>query len=155
MAKQRTLRNFWRHRSGANDKSRLLHPPPYEFPGEGHLKPRSKLAFTLKFFRFSSTEPKLEPRILATDIPQWCWSILQCREWIAAVLMHYMNYGRPVAVSMAGRFEGYGPNIYLRDRQEWIKILGEHNGRGVYEMILSVRRSKGAVPKKNHDTSLG
>lgn len=45
----------------------------------------------------------------------------------------------------ANEFHGYGPNIYLGNNAEWKKLLGE-NGRGLYIMIVGMRRKEVAVP---------
>jgi len=64
------------------------------------------------------------------------------------------------AQKIAGKFEGYGPTIYLLKTQEWRDLLGNASaGDSVYAMLLGVRNRKGAVPKTvvlrhgNEDTS--
>jgi len=86
-------------------------------------------------------------RIEASDVPQWRWSNAQCREWLIAVLVTYLNYNNTDAFDLAENLHGFGPNLYLRSVESWIKILGDDEGRGVYSILFEVRRQKGAVPK--------
>lgn len=133
------LRTFWREHFGSKDMSRFFQvsrdsPPPYQ---------------KLKNGKKQSNNPASSPKtILATDVPQWLWSNLQCRQWLLAVLVTYMNIEPTAAATSADRFEGYGPNIYIRDLQAWNDLLGDHNGAGIYMMLLSVRHHKGAIPRK-------
>jgi hypothetical protein len=64
------------------------------------------------------------------------------------------------AQKIAGKFEGYGPTIYLMITQEWRGLLRNVSaGDSVYAVLLGVRNQKGVVPKTvilrhgNEDTS--
>jgi hypothetical protein len=64
-----------------------------------------------------------------------------------AVLVTYLNYTNTDALAVAKNLHGFGPNLYLRSMETWMKLLGNDEGRGVYAIIFGVRREKGAVPK--------
>ncbi|KAL2065841.1 hypothetical protein VTL71DRAFT_3511 [Oculimacula yallundae] len=115
--------------SNANKPSQDTTPPP----------PYSSIPST------SPSSPRTQ--ILASSTPQWTWTTAQCREWLEAVLVHYMGFYSGAAVDKALEMEGFGPNIYLRSKGEWIELLGEENGKGVYAMLLAVRDQEGAVPE--------
>ncbi|KAL2061425.1 hypothetical protein VTL71DRAFT_7698 [Oculimacula yallundae] len=89
----------------------------------------------------------LTKAISSSDIPQWVWSANQCMQWLFAVLVDRMNISPDEATVLTERLNGCGPNMYLRTNEDWVQLLGEENGFGVYAMLLAVRRSKGAVPK--------
>ena len=56
------------------------------------------------------------------------------------------NMTAEAAETTANKFEGFGPNIYRMEQQEWVDMLGR-NGRGLYAMILAMRDEEGVVPK--------
>ena len=47
---------------------------------------------------------------------------------------------------MANRFHGFGPNIYMHNQQDWINLLGQEAGVGVYGMLLAFRYKRVIVP---------
>ena len=108
----------------------------------------------------SSTTTTPSQKIKATDTPQWHWSRSQCRAWLIVLCTDLLDIESKEAQKIAGKFEGYGPTIYLMATQEWRDLLGIASaGDSVYAMLLGVRNRKGAVPKTvvlrhgNEDTS--
>jgi hypothetical protein len=63
------------------------------------------------------------------------------------VLTTFMDYEPATAEAIASTLDGYGPNIYRRNMDDWIKILGKENGGGVYMTLLTVRHKRGAIPR--------
>lgn len=64
-----------------------------------------------------------------------------------AVLTTYMNYEVPDAEVIAARLGGFGPNMYSRKAVAWVGLLGDEDGYGVYNLLMTLRHKKGAVPK--------
>jgi hypothetical protein len=58
----------------------------------------------------------------------------------------YFNFSLEDAAAASRKFEGFGPTLYMKSMDLWVKMLGE-NGRGLYALILSLKWKKGAVPK--------
>jgi hypothetical protein len=85
--------------------------------------------------------------IKPTDTPQWKWTAKQCKAWFFLVLTIFMDYDPATAEAIASTLDGYGPNIYRRNMDDWIKILGKENGGGVYMTLLTVRHKRGAIPR--------
>ena len=83
---------------------------------------------------------------IASKVPQWKWSTNECRRWLRAACVVYFNFSLEEAEASAEKFEGFGATLYLKTQASWIEILGE-NGRGLYGLIYSLRRKRGAVPK--------
>ncbi|KAE9375203.1 hypothetical protein N431DRAFT_502158 [Stipitochalara longipes BDJ] len=83
--------------------------------------------------------PYLEPlpHIQQTSVPQWLWTNAECRRWLHLVCHCTLGLNYEESSEIASRFEGCGPNIYtLKERAE-----------GVWSLLVSMRRKKGAVPK--------
>src|SRR4051794_30025803 len=78
----------------------------------------------------------LSPKIKATDIPQWRWSQVQCREWLAKVLGTYLNFTKREAEAKAQEFVGFGPVLFMMNREAWWEWLGGQVGEGVYALVL-------------------
>lgn len=55
----------------------------------------------------------------ASLIPQWRWTNTQCRAWLRYVLMHYSGRTEDEAAALVGEFEGWGPNLYMKDKKQW------------------------------------
>jgi hypothetical protein len=69
--------------------------------------------------------PQLPPtRIRASDTPQWRWNKEQCRTWLQAVLMEYCSKSRAEAFRLSEQFEGFGPSLYIKSCENWVKWLG-------------------------------
>jgi hypothetical protein len=85
--------------------------------------------------------------IKASDVPQWRWSNLQCRQWLIAVFTTYLNYSEADALAAAKRFDGFGANMYGTTFDGWQKIFGSSAGAGIFNLIFAARREEGAVPK--------
>lgn len=85
--------------------------------------------------------------IKPTDTPQWKWTAKQCKAWLFLVLTTSLDYDPATAEAIASRLDGYGPNMYNRNMDDWIKILGPENGGGLYLTLLTIRHEKGAIPK--------
>ncbi|KAE9366696.1 hypothetical protein N431DRAFT_77781 [Stipitochalara longipes BDJ] len=83
---------------------------------------------------------------MASKAPQWRWSTNESREWLKAVCVVYFNFSLEEAEATAKKFEGFGATIYLKSIDSWIMLLGE-NGRGLYGMLVGLRRERGAVPR--------
>lgn len=84
--------------------------------------------------------------IKASETPQWLWSNAQCRAWIAAVCIEYLQYSERDAYAAAEGVKGFGPRLFGMRLQEWTQILGNADGYSVYTLVFSIARKKGAVP---------
>jgi hypothetical protein len=51
------------------------------------------------------------------------------------------------AAEVAKGWTGFGPNIYVTRREDWKRLIGEDQRRGLYFMLVSMRDEKGACPK--------
>jgi hypothetical protein len=103
-------------------------------------KPRKSLATFLRPFA---------KRIRAADTPQWAWSNVQCREWLAAVLVEYCNRDPVVARELAENMfadGGFGPRLYTTKLVTWEGYVGKRDAEGIHGLLLSLRKEKGAVP---------
>ncbi|KAH6679394.1 hypothetical protein B0J14DRAFT_580648 [Halenospora varia] len=80
----------------------------------------------------------------AFDIPQWIWSVHQCREWIVAVLTTHLDFTHDDA-EYARSFNGFGARLYGYICDEWKQLLGYDEGWSVFYLLLSMRHKKGAV----------
>lgn len=110
-------------------------PPPYSngapaAPGKATAK---------------STPARIVP-IEATDTPQWKWTELQCQEWYAAVFVESLEYSPQKAMELARTIEGWGPSIFMRTKEDWIKLLANGKGIAIYALIVSKSHKRGAVP---------
>jgi hypothetical protein len=67
--------------------------------------------------------------------------------WLLDICTSYLNLDIKTANGVAEKFKGFGPEIYLMKQSDWVKLVGEGNGRSVYTLLVSVRREKGAIPR--------
>ncbi|CAG8975396.1 hypothetical protein HYALB_00011477 [Hymenoscyphus albidus] len=86
-------------------------------------------------------------KIKAKHTPQWRWSNHQCKEWITAVLVTYLNLPLAEAEAKASQFEGFGPSLFERDHAWWEWFLGDGVGSPVFSLIFSLRDEPGALPE--------
>jgi len=93
------------------------------------------------------TMSKTPTRIQATDTPQWEWSTSQCQAWFYEFLISKLDYAPEAAGEVAGKLDGFGPNIYSRTVRDWRELLGHEQGEGIYSWLLGVRRQEGAIPR--------
>lgn len=115
------FRNLFRRRNDKCQCRTMQHPPSYTpHDANRHIK-------------------------LASDIPQWRWSNIECRAWLIAVCTTYLSWSMDDALAAAQKFNGFGPDIYLMRIANWEELLGVGNARGVYTLLLQVRDS--AVPE--------
>ncbi len=114
----------------------LIKPPSYQVTEDQPSRKRTNPLTRL-----------FEQKIRATDTPKWRWTQSQCREWIAAVLMTYLEYSPCDAATTAGKFIGCGPNIYLSGVDSWAIILKSHiRAQAIRALIMTRRNRWGAVP---------
>jgi hypothetical protein len=99
----------------------------------------------------TSTTKELPPpydtghRVKASDVPQWCWSNKQCREWLTAVLIEYGSLEKQEAELRALKFEGFGPSLFGTTLERWNAHFGSL-GHSIYCLIFEKRKAEGAVP---------
>jgi len=43
-------------------------------------------------------------------------------------------------------FEGFGPSLYIKSCESWVKWLGL-DGQSIHALLISVRKHEGAVPE--------
>ncbi|KAF8857781.1 hypothetical protein BDZ45DRAFT_744116 [Acephala macrosclerotiorum] len=87
--------------------------------------------------------------IEATDAPQWDWTEKQCQQWFVVVFVKYLEYSNEEAVKEAKQIKGWGPSVYMRKKDEWIRILGEGKGMAMYSMIYTLRKKGGSLSSEN------
>jgi hypothetical protein len=78
------------------------------------------------------------------DAAQWTWTALQCKAWQFSLLTASMDYDPTEAEVLVPRIEGFGPNMYSRDRKSWIELLGYENGMSYLNfnaLTITIRRS--------------
>jgi hypothetical protein len=102
---------------------------------------------TLPSYDEASKTPQApkELKRIASKIPQWKWSTLECREWLRAVHVVYFNFGLDEAAAGANKFEGCGSSLYMKSIIGWLNLFGER-GAGIYGILLALRHKRGAVP---------
>ena len=119
----------------------VTHTSPSVLPSSAPApRPRTALAKFLKPFA---------KQIRASDTPQWAWSNVQCREWLAAVLVEYCNRDLTVARQLADNMfadGGFGPRLYTTKLVTWEGYVGKRDAEGIHGLLLSLRKEKGAVP---------
>jgi hypothetical protein len=88
----------------------------------------------------SPTTSNIKP----SDAAQWTWTALQCKAWQFSLLTASMDYDPTEAEVLVPRIEGFGPNMYSRDRKSWIELLGYENGMSYLNfnaLTITLRRS--------------
>lgn len=91
---------------------------------------------------------KLQIKELASKTPQCLWPQTECKEWLQAVFVYYLNYPEEHSEEIAARTKGFGPSIFARTKMDWVALLGnEANGSAIYALVFSFRREEGAVPE--------
>lgn len=88
--------------------------------------------------------------ITAGSTPQWLWPTSHCRAWLTAVFIKDLKLSPEKAAEIASGDFGIGANLYCRNLEYWIRVLGESDGRTVYARILGMREEEGAVPSFCH-----
>ncbi|PMD30196.1 hypothetical protein L207DRAFT_641773 [Hyaloscypha variabilis F] len=94
--------------------------------------------------------PYLEPlpHIQSSSVPQWLWTNAECRRWLHLVCYITLGLSYEQSADIAQRFEGCGPNIYTLKWEKWLELWGNRErAEGVWSLLVSMRRRKGAVPK--------
>jgi hypothetical protein len=98
--------------------TRPIEPPSYQ----DSLQPRPSI--------------KLESwDIMALNVPQTTWLQAQCRLWLIAVLITRWKYSHLKAVATANKFEGSGGEMYAKENEYWIELLGNEHGKEVVAMM--------------------
>ncbi len=88
--------------------------------------------------------------INAGSIPQWLWPTSHCRAWLSAVLTKDLNFSPEKAAEIASEDYGMGANLYCRNSEYWVRVLGEPDGTIVYARLSEMREKEGAVPSFCH-----
>lgn len=65
------------------------------------------------------------------------------------VFVKYLEYSNEEAVKEAKQIKGWGPSVYMRKKDEWIRILGEGKGMAMYSMIYTLRKKGGSLSSEN------
>jgi hypothetical protein len=123
-------------------------------PGHSFLKPiQVETTITAEFCSFNTSDPSITPAyprkgagIRAATNPQWRWNNAQCRTWIACVLNEYAGKSHLTAKELAKKFDGFGPNLWVMEWDEWYALLGA-DGEGICALLIAARDEDGAVPK--------
>jgi len=122
--------------------------------GHNFLKPiQVETTFTAEFYSFKTSDPSSTSAssrkgavIRAATNPQWRWNNAQCRTWIACVLSEYAGKSHLAAKELAMKFDGFGPNLWVMEWDEWYSLLGA-DGEGICALLIAARDEEGAVPK--------
>ena len=84
----------------------------------------------------------------ATQDPQWKWTNMQCREWIAAVVIWYCGYDEEKAWRIANKFEGFGPTLFLHQVKWWKSAIGNSEAaNAICALIYEAKGKRGGLPK--------
>lgn len=79
------------------------------------------------------------PVLPRTAVPQWTWTQWECQSWLCSLLNDRLGRGEEAARNAASKFNIDGNLIYLYTRDEWIKLLGQMRGEGIYEVLKKIR----------------
>jgi hypothetical protein len=95
-------------------------------------------------------------KILAASTPQWRWSNAECRAWITAVCVSYLNTTMAEGETRAARYDGFGSNLWSVSSSGWKRICGGNvdEGSSIFNLLFGLKKAKGTVPKGmkiNHD----
>lgn len=133
----------YEHKRECHSQPPPYSPPKHEEKDAAHPSPNHSLSN-------SETRPMGEDyshlNIQASDTPQWLWSNAQCRAWLYAVCITYLDYTEEAAHAEAARFKGMGVYLYSRNRHGWTTKMGQENGTSVYNLLISQASKPGAVP---------
>jgi hypothetical protein len=63
-------------------------------------------------------------KAFAASTPQWRWSNAECRAWITAVCVSYLNTTMEEAEIRAARYDGFGTNLWWMSSVRWKQLCG-------------------------------
>jgi hypothetical protein len=88
-------------------------------------------------------------KTLAASTPQWRWSNAECRAWITAVCVSYLNTTMAEGEIRAARYDGFGANLWSMGWTRWKEICGGNadEGTSMFNLLFGLRMEKGTVPK--------
>ncbi|CZR69815.1 uncharacterized protein PAC_19715 [Phialocephala subalpina] len=102
------------------------------------------------FLRRNKTAPDPNQK-LASKTPKWTWTNAQCREWLKAVCVWYLDYNEADAEKISKRFRGFGPSIYSTSLTGWETVLKgqKTDAYAVCTLVYNLQKSKRPLPRSN------